>query len=110
MHTRSIAILFGALHLAACESAGDFSWQKPIELWPEAQSAFDAYRELPSPGYFAVSEDGRHYGFTYCPAPSASACIERGARFMAIRNCEYSSGGAECRMYAVGGRRTYRGQ
>lgn len=110
MCTRLIGILFGALALMACGSVGGGGWHKPIELSPWVQSAYDAYRKLPSPGQFAVSEDGRHYGYTYCPAASASGCRDRGARFMAIQYCESSSGGAECKIYAIGVRKVYSGQ
>lgn len=110
MRTRLIATLFGALALTACGLAGESTWRKPIELSPRVQAAYDAYGKLPSPSHFAVSEDGRHYGYTYCPEASGSACGDRGVRFMAIRNCEHSSGGAECRIYAIGRRQVYSGQ
>lgn len=109
MRTGLIATLFGALALAACGSAGSSTWQKPIELSPQVQAYFDAYTELPAPGVFVVSEDGRQAGYTYCPAVSGSAC-RTSRTYTIIRNCESRSGGVECKIYAIGVSQVFSGQ
>ena len=100
MRTGLIATFLGALALTACGSIGDSVWQKPIDLSPRVQAAFDAYTKLPAPAEFAVSEDGQHYGYSYCSEVSGSGCRGK-ARFIAIQNCE-SRSGVECKTYAIG--------
>lgn len=107
MRIRLIATVLSALALTACT---DTVWQKPIALSPRVQLAYDYYTNLPNPEQFAVSEDGQHFGMTYCPAESSSGCVTRGTTTQAIRLCENSSGGVECKIYAIGVSKVYTGQ
>lgn len=57
------AIIVAGSCLAGCPG-GTPVGSGPITLSPQVQGYYAQYRKLPSPGYFAVSRDGRHAGYS----------------------------------------------
>ncbi len=87
--------------LVACQ-AGDteFKGEPAVTLTPKVWFAFEDYRKMNSPGAFAVSADGRNYGFSFCPTARCQPNYERPG---ALMNCR-EHGGDGCRIFAVGTR------
>lgn len=75
------------LVLAACAS----SEAERIELAPDVEAAYREYLADPRSTSFAVSEDGRVYGYAVC---EFDACWGNGAR-VALEDCE-ARGGRRC--------------
>ncbi|MEZ5930349.1 MAG: hypothetical protein R3F54_00035 [Alphaproteobacteria bacterium] len=86
--------------LAACAEITDPSvGEGPITLSADAQQAFADYQALPNPRYFAVSENGDAYYYSYC---DATRCL-RQAKTKVIERCETFSNGAPCKIYGSHG-------
>ena len=97
MRARAIMVLLSALTITACQTPPDkYTWLKQIDLKPVAKAGFHDYKKLSYPAYFAVTEDGRVYGYSFC---GASGC-QGNAIMVAIYSCERSSKGAPCKIYA----------
>jgi hypothetical protein len=71
----------------------------PIQLSPAVQAGLAQYRQERVPGHFAVSLEGRHYAYNYCP----EANCRRGEKLRAIEHCQTLSGGQACKVYAAYG-------
>lgn len=82
------ATLWGLAALPA--SAGE------LALHPTVWEAFEAYRQQPRPGAFAVAEDGRAHGQSQCGRP----CDTLAAKRSALSACRTASGG-NCVVFAV---------
>ena len=63
------------------------------------QQAFKRYKRAFYPHYFAVSEDGKACGFTYC----STACQKTSSPIQALKECEGVSNGRPCSVYAFRG-------
>ena len=72
-----------------------------INLSSAVLDGFAKYKELQDPSYFAVSEDGQRYGYSYCKKPPCSTDWEY-TQNIAIYSCEKNSYGSPCRIYASG--------
>ena len=91
-----------AIWLAACQTSGGVhrdAGSGPISLSSSVKVAFEAYKNYDGWGFFAVSPDGRHYGFGGCP--SLGACYNDGDG-AALRSCKEKNGGNRCYIYADG--------
>ena len=99
MRAKTIMVLFAALTITACQAPPDkYTWLKQIDLKPEVKAGFHEYKKLPYPAYFAVTENGRTFGYSFC---DSSGC--RGnAMMVAIYSCERYSNDAPCKIYAKG--------
>ena len=51
------------------------------------------------PHYFAISEDGRACGYTFC----TSGCVRTSSPYQALKECEGVSNGRPCSVYAFRG-------
>jgi len=87
--------------LTACQTANIEPSRDPqVVLAPKVWIAFEDYRKLNNPGAFAVSADGRNYGFSFCPTAHCQANYQRPG---ALTNCR-EHGGDACRIFADGRR------
>ena len=93
-------ILAALLMLTGCDALQSSVGSGPIALGPVAQQAFDDYQAREFPRYFALSEDGGAFFYTYCPA---NRC-RRTPQSQIIRRCETYSEGVPCRIYARSGK------
>lgn len=94
-----LAILILPFFLAACPTNQDYFGTGPISLDASNLVGFENYKRAGiNAGYFAVTEDGTWYGYSYCPAGQCSG----NTLMLAINSCENNSKGRECRIYAEG--------
>ena len=78
------------LVLAGCASS------EHIELAPDVETAYEVFLAHPGRSHFAVSEDGRYWGYSICEG--TRVCRGSG-RQTALDYCE--RGGQRCVIYAV---------
>jgi hypothetical protein len=92
-------ILLLPLFLTACPSNQDYFGTGPLTRSSRMETAFDRYKNSGiSASYFAITEDGRRAGWSYCPAGECGG----NSLMLAIHTCEDKSGSHECRIYAEG--------
>lgn len=103
----AIVIVVGVF-VAACQTSGSnvYAGHGPIIFSSNVKVAFEHYKQYDGWGFFAVSEDGKHYGFGGCP--SLGACYNDGDQ-AALRLCHQKSRGVPCRIYADGPHIVWRG-
>lgn len=92
-----LALAGAALALGGCQYMGGYD---PVPMSANARAGFAEYRRHMNPMYFFVSEDGRAYGYSFCP-DHADTCRGSGLS-IARRSCESSSDGVPCVLYAAG--------
>ena len=96
-----------ALGIAACQSAGD----TPVQLSDFAASGYREYSDVVGEKAFAITEDGRSYGYAYCIDTRCTG-NERSA---ALENCESGRKrqgmlNTSCKMFAVNNTIIWRGE
>ena len=94
-------VFLGAAFVVGCKTAGSGGsvyGSGPITLSPRAAAGFQAYKNAGLPVAFAVSVDGRTYGYVYC---TGSPCRITRSSQAAIQNCQQSSGGTPCKVFAL---------
>jgi hypothetical protein len=69
----------------------------PLTLSPGVADAYERFRSLPDPLFFAVTKDGRSAGWSYC---QSLPCAPWKGRIRAVRSCERASGGRACYIFA----------
>jgi hypothetical protein len=102
MSTRFKSIVLAiaaAATIAGCAIRDPSVGTGPITLSADAERAFDQYRAKETPRYFAVSEDGLAYYYSYC---DAGRCL-RQPKTQVVRKCESYSEGVPCRIYGSQG-------
>ncbi len=88
------AILVSIVAACAMRAAAD-----EVEISRDALLAFQHYQTLEQPQFFALSADGKRYGYSYCPE---GQCPRRmPARQLALDACQ-EAGGRNCRIIAAG--------
>ena len=70
----------------------------PILISKRVERAFERYKDETNPTYFAVSENGSYYGYSYC---SDSKCRKDG-QGVALYSCKKRAGDVPCRIFARG--------
>lgn len=88
--------LIACLLTVGITAGGAASAADEIALHPDVWAAYEAYRQTPRPGAFAVSEDGRSHGQSQCGA----VCVVGPQKAQALAACREKSGGA-CLVFAV---------
>jgi len=84
--------------LAACQTNEDFYGKGPLTLSSSSLAGFERYKKAGiNAGYFAVTEDGSTYGYSYC---SAGQCGGN-SLMVALQSCE-SHAQRTCKIYAYG--------
>ncbi len=97
---RLIVAALAAMMLTACSSAVDPAvGEGPITLEPAVERAFADYQAMETPRYFAVSEDGRSFYYSFC---DARRC-RREPKTRTIDRCEAHSAGVPCKIFASQG-------
>lgn len=94
-----IALL--ALALMGCQVTNRDIGGGPLHLSPSVENRLQAYLATPSRMYFAVSVDGQHFGYSYCPDGPYACEEDTGA--VALRSCQRKSRGVPCKIYAMDG-------
>ena len=95
---KGITVSAAFLVLAACQTNEAFYGNGPLTLSNSVLQGFERYKNAGySSGYFAVTEDGRGYSFSYCSAAQCGGS----ALMVAIRSCE-SRTQRTCKIYAEG--------
>ena len=92
--------IFAAL-IGGCSVGGS----EPILISKRVEQGFEKYKKLQNPGHFAVSENGRYYGYSYC---SDTKC-RKGGQSIALRSCKRSAGTIPCKIFASGTRIVWSG-
>lgn len=92
------------LLLSSCQTNSTYG-EGPISLSYNANNGFQAYLTTAEKGFFAVSTDGKTYGYSFCPE---SLCTED-AGAVALRSCRNRSKGVPCKVYAAGDRIVWQG-
>ncbi|MGI9491879.1 MAG: hypothetical protein ACR2QF_05690 [Geminicoccaceae bacterium] len=99
--TRNIGSSVAALlMLAGCSISDPSIGTGPVALGPAAEEAFADYQAKSFPRYFALSEDGSAFYYTYCPD---SRCLRK-PKTQIIHQCETFSRGIPCKIYAHNGK------
>jgi len=93
----AVAIMLTA---AGCSNIDPSVGTGPITLGPASEKAFTDYQAKPFPRYFALSEDGSAFFYSYC---SGNQCL-RSAKTQVIHQCETYSDGIPCKIYASKGK------
>ena len=89
-------IVIASMAILGCAAQGP--GQGPLSVSNNVASGYERFKKDVGAAYFAVSEDGRTYGYSYC-----TDFVCRGnARAGAIAACERSSRGAACYIFASG--------
>ena len=92
---KSFAIIsICAVLLSGCAAAGS----GPILISKQVEKGFEEYKKLQNPSHFAVSENGRYYGYSYC---SETRCLKEG-QSVALYSCKQSAGSTPCKIFASG--------
>ncbi|HUL04698.1 MAG TPA: DUF4189 domain-containing protein [Candidatus Acidoferrum sp.] len=95
---RSIFLLLAAMPIVAAWAIGDAAADE-VEISRDALAAFQHYQTLEQPQFFALSADGKRYGYSYCPG---GLCPQRTPpRQLALDACR-EAGGRDCRIIAAG--------
>jgi hypothetical protein len=95
-----VALLGAGLALGGCSGPIDPTvGQGPIALRSDVERALVDYQARQKPRFFAVSEDGSAYYYSFC---DAGRCL-RQAKTQVIKKCESYSGGVPCKIYASHG-------
>ncbi len=93
------------LVLAGCAGPGgraSNTAEAPLLISPQVWAYFQAYTRERQPMAFAVSADGNHAGYSYCPE---MRCFNQFASAgpLALGSCT-TNGGKDCRIFASGTR------
>ena len=92
---RLLILLGVALVLAGCGTPPDVG-KGEVMITPAVQARYQEFQELDGRAYFAISTDGKGFGYSFC---SNYRCA-RGGRALAISSCEIRSKGIPCKIYA----------
>ncbi len=65
----------------------------------DCAKAYQRYMRTFYPHYFALSDDGRACGYTFCN----SGCVRTSSPIQALKECEGVSNGRSCSVYAFRG-------
>ena len=90
-----LIMMIAGLVLAGCKTTSDLYGTGPINLSPSVQGGFEKYQRAPAPGFFAVSPNGRSYGYSYCSSGSCQPTLAQ----IAIDSCNKKSK-EPCKIYA----------
>lgn len=97
----SLIVAFSAiLLLSGCQMSHQHAGSGPIDLSRRVEAHFQSYLTKPNGEFFAISTDGKHYGYSVC-RDGRFACVEDGDS-VALRSCHSRSGGVPCKILAVG--------
>lgn len=95
-----LSIMTALMMLAGCaEFADPTVGEGPITLSSRAEQAFADYQAKPKPRYFAVSEDGSAFFYSYC---DVERCL-RQVKSKVVDKCESYSNGVPCKIYGSHG-------
>ena len=96
-----LALIAMALLWTGTAALGLGGMDNPPELAhsTNCEQAYKRYLRALYPHYFALSEDGKACGFTYC----TSACAKTSSPVQALKECEGVSNGQPCSVYAFRG-------
>jgi hypothetical protein len=96
---RSLVLAVAALIFVIADCAMERAAADEVEISRDALVAFEHYQTLEQPQFFALSADGKRYGYSYCPE---GLCPHRTpARQLALDACQ-DAGGRGCRIVAAG--------
>lgn len=79
---RYLALLIAYLAVGSC-AMGSATGDSPIILSKNVEEGFEKYKGEQDPRYFAVSLDGRRYGYSACDGPKC----RRGGQSIALEKC-----------------------
>ena len=88
-------LVAGCILLAGCALESPRG-SGPITVSKRVQQGFEKYKAEQAPGYFAVSEDGRTYGYSFCQDLKCRA----GGQHVALRSCGNRTTTSTCRIFA----------
>jgi len=74
---------------------GQHAFDMPV---PSAAAALDSFNRADTPGFFALSPDGRYYGYANCPLQGQ--CEPSRLAIEAVNAC-LARGGLRCALYAI---------
>ena len=97
---RLVLVLSVVVPLAACQTTGVNVGSGPLTMSPSVQELFRQYQQESNPTVFAISIDGQSASYRYCPT-YADACFPEASQGKVIRECQESSNGVPCKIYAV---------
>ena len=93
----TVLVIATAGLLAGCKLGSEVG-SGPLLLPLNVSSGYSEYLSQPYPLAFAVSEDGRAYGYVYC---EVAGCMRGGThQYKATENCLAYSNGTPCKIYA----------
>ncbi len=90
----------GALLVFGCQTTQEYAGTGPLDLASNTERHFQKYLDEENGYAFAVAIDGRSgSAYVFCKEFRCSSTPDR--RWSAIQECEKSTGGIPCRLYAV---------
>ena len=98
--------------VAGCSTAGDGPAgsgddEGQVAMTRDVYQGYQLYLQKPLPLVFAVADDGRAYGFSYCDQANCRATAQ--AEADAVAECEgHYNGGVKCVVFARGRREVRR--
>lgn len=100
MGFRFVGAVAADLFLASCQATHPNAGSGTVELTRRVEAHFQSYLANSNGEYFAISTDGRHYGYSVCHEGRFN-CTESGGT-VALRSCKHSSGDVPCKIFAIG--------
>ena len=98
---RIILIAVTLMVVGGCVTIQDHYGSGPVELSQKVKTGFEKYKALKKPTFFAISTDGRTYGYSMCKGDNCSPDWEYPID-IAKFSCEKNSNGVPCKIYARG--------
>lgn len=95
-----IGVVAALFLLTGCQTTHQHAGSGPIDLSRRVEAHFQSYLTKPNGEFFAVSTDGKHYGYSVCREGRFNCVEESGG--VALRSCHSRSGSVPCKILAIG--------
>lgn len=95
-----VLISFTVLFVSGCQTTAPGAGSGPLHLSRAVEAHYQSYLARPNGEYFAVSTDGKHFGYSVCHNGRFN-CAESGGA-VALRSCHSKSNGVPCKLLAIG--------
>ena len=99
----TVVILFAS----GCQTSVTGAGSGPLHMSRSVEAHYQSYLANPNGEYFAVSTNGKHYGYSVCHEGRFNCTESSGT--VALRSCHSRSGGVPSKILAVGEKLVWQG-